>query len=279
MEALASLARLDRIYAVITAAMGAAALGGLLVARWFMDEGGPALGWLLIGLGALVLVGTTAMVALLVVTSRHVAQGRWRGVQTALGLMAVASNPPLGTAFGLYALWVCWVHPGAKARFAGRAEPAADAALQERSLQYARLARRLVTWSGAVYIVLTLGIMAGVGGVLSWGQQEGPVEVTAEHIALGGMYGETVDRTDIEGVELRGGLPTITLRTNGYALGDTLLGWFSTREHGKVKLLVHSGEGPFVYITRQGGLLIYASADPDRTRAVYEQLRGGSAAP
>lgn len=279
MDALTRLARFDRLYAGVTAAIGGAALAGLLLAGLLVDEGGPGVGWLLAGIGALIVVVTVAMVALLLVTARRIEQGRWRGVQTALAILSVASNPPVGTAFGLISLWICWMHPGARARFQGRPEPAADPALAERFAHHTRLARRLILGGGVVYAVLSFGALAAVGGVLSWGQQDAPVEVTADTVDFSGMYGEEIDRDDINGVELRGGLPTITLRANGYALGDTLLGWFMTREYGKVKLLVHTDEGPFLYIHHKDGLLIWASADPDRTRAVHEQLMEAPGAP
>ncbi len=47
----------------------------------------------------------------------RVSEGRWRGVQTVWAAMSVANNPPLGTAYGLYALWVCWVNPETRAAF------------------------------------------------------------------------------------------------------------------------------------------------------------------
>ena len=39
--------------------------------------------------------------------AERIGQGRWRWVQTAVGILAVA-DPPVGALYGLYALWVAW---------------------------------------------------------------------------------------------------------------------------------------------------------------------------
>jgi len=41
---------------------------------------------------------------------RNVAEGRWRLVQTIWAVLSLGNNPPIGLAYGAYALWVCWAN-------------------------------------------------------------------------------------------------------------------------------------------------------------------------
>jgi hypothetical protein len=47
----------------------------------------------------------------------RVAEGRWRWLQTVWAVLNLSNNPPFGAAYGLYALWVCWINPETKAAF------------------------------------------------------------------------------------------------------------------------------------------------------------------
>jgi hypothetical protein len=53
---------------------------------------------------------------LLVLAGRAVGQGRGRILQTVLAVLTIASFP-VGTAYAIYALWVCWSNPPTRAAF------------------------------------------------------------------------------------------------------------------------------------------------------------------
>ena len=62
-------------------------------------------------------MGITLPFALLhYLTGKRVAEGRWRIVQTILAIMGIM-NMPVGTAYGLYSLWLCWMNEESKAQF------------------------------------------------------------------------------------------------------------------------------------------------------------------
>ena len=113
--------------------------------------------------------------------------------------------------------------------------------------------------------------------MFSWGGQEPEVIVSDQQIEIQGMYGETIERAQLTEVALHEELPTITLRTNGYALAGTLKGWFTTREHGRVKLFVHVERPPYIYMHTPDHWVILSYSDPARTRALYEQIHGNAA--
>lgn len=80
-------------------------------------------GWLFALIGVTVFVILCAHAAAHVLTGLLVGAGRGRALQTLLAWMQVWSFP-LGTAYALYALWVCWVHEPSRERFERAIKPA-----------------------------------------------------------------------------------------------------------------------------------------------------------
>ena len=73
----------------------------------------------LVAMAAIMVVAAGFLVGIGVlhlVTGGKVGQGRWRIVQTVLAVINL-SNAPLGTAYGVYALWVCWMNEESKRYF------------------------------------------------------------------------------------------------------------------------------------------------------------------
>ncbi len=65
-----------------------------------------------------VLMLLAALTWLAVISARGVIRGRGRWAQTVLALVSLPSIP-FGTAYGLYALWVCWIHKKTRMSFRG----------------------------------------------------------------------------------------------------------------------------------------------------------------
>ncbi|MBN2495122.1 MAG: hypothetical protein JXR96_11060 [Deltaproteobacteria bacterium] len=74
---------------------------------------------------AVVLVLFTPFTVLHILTGLRVVKGRWRPVQTVLAAVQFFI-PPIGTAFGIYAFWVCWGHTENKAFFKSGGVPASQ---------------------------------------------------------------------------------------------------------------------------------------------------------
>jgi hypothetical protein len=273
MDHLQGLGKVNGAYAWFTGLIGLVSVIGLAVMASVSQSDDAALAQLLAGTAALATMIVVAEVLLLVATAKRVEQGRWRLVQTVLAGLSVASNPPVGTAYGLYALWVCWVEPASKAAF----EPPPGGAPQPRSPASAgnrpyKIVMKLIVIFGVLYALLAVATFVGVGWLMSWGGQQTEFSTTDTQVVISGMYGEEILRSDITQIDLRDELPTITMRTNGYALGDTLKGWFATEELGKVKLFVHADSPPFIYVQTSDHWLIYGASDPAQTRARYDEL-------
>ncbi len=277
MTHLQQLNKVNRAYAGITIAIGIVCAVGMGWMTAISYEADAVFGHIMLGSTVLtvVLVGGTAVLMLL--TGSRVEQGRWRMMQTVLAVLNI-SNAPLGTAYGAYALWVCWSDPASKARFE-QVPPPAGASTDTGANRFYRIVIGIIYGFGAFAVLLTLATFIGTGVLMQSGGREPEVTVSAGALRIDGMYGESIDLAQVDAIELHDELPTITLRTNGYAMGDDLKGWFATEELGKVKLFVHADVAPFVYLHTPEYWVIYGSDDPAQTQALYEQLTGSGAAP
>jgi hypothetical protein len=118
-----------RTLKLLNLAMGAVtALGGILFLAMFVIPGMLACGD---GeqAGAVFIITGTAVAALLVglglahvLAGNLVAVGRGRALQTALAVLQV-STFPVGTAYAIYALWVCWLNERTKKAFESAFRP------------------------------------------------------------------------------------------------------------------------------------------------------------
>jgi hypothetical protein len=91
------------------------------------------------------------------------------------------------------------------------------------------------------------------------------------------FYGQTYRLTEVTKVELLPALPPIRLRTNGYAAGGTLRGWFSLGSFGNGKLFVEAGHPPYVAVTLREGFVIINYAEPNDTERLYAALQAAFA--
>ena len=94
-------------------------LGGLAVGGSMLMGGGEGdmtplvITGVSIGFAALIIF---VLFALYIVAGRKVAVGRGRILQTILAVLAI-TNLPIGTIYGAYALWVCWMNEETKKVF------------------------------------------------------------------------------------------------------------------------------------------------------------------
>lgn len=86
----------------------------------WQDGEAPGLIFILAGILAFLLLGGLGVGH--VVVGYLVGSGRGRVAQTFLATMQVMSFP-VGTAYGLYALWVCWAHEPSARRFDATLKP------------------------------------------------------------------------------------------------------------------------------------------------------------
>lgn len=126
-------------------------------------------------------------------------------------------------------------------------------------------------------VALTGVVILGVAGlVLPFYLQtrEPKVTVSGQRLSIeSAVYGQDYELDDVTAVSLEARLPRVLARTNGFAANGLLRGWFAVDGLGKGKLFVDSGKGPFVLVRLRDGFVIVNFPDPEKTRALYEQLQ------
>lgn len=105
-----------------------------------------------------------------------------------------------------------------------------------------------------------------------------PTQVTLsnEGIQIHGMYGNEYSWESIESITIQEDLPTITLRTNGSAIGSSLKGNFLTEEYGPVTLFVDSTKSNFIYLKTKNKLVIFNLDQDDMTRKLFDEMKSHS---
>ena len=130
-----------------------------------------------------------------------------------------------------------------------------------------------------VALVFTAVTFIFVGGLIFYGEKEPVVNISDNQIRIAGMYGLSVDFSDISSISLIGKSVAdlgAVRRTNGYGgFSESLKGHFDSPDLGKVLLFVKSGASPTLWIERESQEDIYLSyKDGEKTKALYQELKG-----
>ena len=141
-------------------------------------------------------------------------------------------------------------------------------------------ARERGSWRTVAIAAVVLAAVAAF--VLTFYRQtlDPNVTVTAQRLSIETpFYGQDYPLEDVTSVSLEPFLPRVLLRTNGFAGGGRLRGWFLVEGLGRGKLFVDAGNAPYVLVRLREGFVIVGFSDPARTRALYEQLRAARTQP
>lgn len=107
---------------------------------------------------------------------------------------------------------------------------------------------------------------------------EKPPRVTVSQEGMeisSGLYGVDLPWSTVTEVSLEQELPRILRRTNGYALGGTLRGYFNVEGEGRVRLFVERDEPPFVRITSSTEGVVYVGlGNGGGTRQLFKEISG-----
>lgn len=125
-------------------------------------------------------------------------------------------------------------------------------------------------WSGVLLVVTVLVVI----GVFCVGKRENRMELGAESLVIGGMYGEEIELSDIDTVYMSrlADLPNVEVRLNGYADGEVMKGYFRLTDWGKCKFLVHDVQGDVIVIVTRGRRFIVNQYASEGTAALYESV-------
>ena len=94
-----------------------------------------------------------------------------------------------------------------------------------------------------------------------------------DKIEFTGSYGFELNLSEVESVEMLDKIPAIKIRTNGYSAGNVNKGAFRLESWGKCRLMLNSGEPPFLLIiTKDGEKTIINNEDKSVTEEIYNYI-------
>lgn len=131
--------------------------------------------------------------------------------------------------------------------------------------------RPTVKWIKPLFYVVVLLILAST---IIPTYRETKVQFDNDTFKIKGVYGVTIPFKAIEQVDTVSAIPKISLRTNGYALGKTLIGNFRLAGDRDVILFVKMGFGPYVVIKSKEKVPVYINFEnKQKTIDLYDKLR------
>ncbi len=110
-------------------------------------------------------------------------------------------------------------------------------------------------------------------GFLAYGFKENKILFDSQKIEIKGNYGETLQIDQIKKIEIKNELPKITLKTNGFALGDVKKGYFKTENGEVIKLILNSAQKPYILFTKSNGKKVYYSAKKKSNREILNEIK------
>jgi hypothetical protein len=124
-----------------------------------------------------------------------------------------------------------------------------------------------------IAVLVLFGCLVLVVVLFIYGYRETGLYVDETKIEFTGMYGETLDMSQVETIELVSSLPKIALKTNGFALGTISKGYFQMENGENVKLLLNSHTKPYILIKMRNGKKIYYSDKSNSTENHFQKLQ------
>jgi len=123
-------------------------------------------------------------------------------------------------------------------------------------------------------LVLVLVPVLGLVGASFWLQTRPPaVAVRPAGLEVKSLfYGGTFAASDLTRISLEPALPRVLARTNGFSGAGSLRGHFRVEGLGDGLLFLERGRAPYVLVRMREGFVILGFAEPEKTRALYEEL-------
>jgi hypothetical protein len=119
--------------------------------------------------------------------------------------------------------------------------------------------------------IILLGLALPIVLMISGGK-ETKLEFSDSSFTIKGMYGMNIDYSNIILIDTISSLPKIKVRTNGYALGNTLKGNFKLYDQTKVKLFVEEGIPPYIHIKTDKADLYLNFKEPVATSDLFKKI-------
>jgi hypothetical protein len=96
-------------------------------------------------------------------------------------------------------------------------------------------------------MVIIFGLILPAVLIIS-GSRETKLEYYDSYFKINGIYGTSINYSEIIRIDTLNSLPRIKIKTNGYAFGKVLKGHFRLYDQSRVKLYIKKGIPPYLHI-------------------------------
>jgi hypothetical protein len=121
--------------------------------------------------------------------------------------------------------------------------------------------------------VAILGACILLVSALVWvGTRENEVKIQQDTLEISGAYGEKIQLDDIKSVRLVDGLPPMTCKVHGFAIGSLKKGYFETKSGEQVKVIAHKKADQTILLERNDEVDVYLQVEPATSRLIYDEL-------
>lgn len=123
------------------------------------------------------------------------------------------------------------------------------------------------------FLLWILSVLLIVGMVFIPNCTETKINVESKEFKIKGVYGLTISYSDIEQIDTISTMPNISVRTNGYDFGKTLIGNFTLSDDSRAKLFIKKGFAPFLMVKSKGQVPVYINfKEKEKTIDLYNRL-------
>jgi hypothetical protein len=119
-------------------------------------------------------------------------------------------------------------------------------------------------------MIITIIVFSFVTLMIFSGIRETAVITTKSGITIKGMYGLTINYSDIVQLDTISKLPGIRLRTNGFAFAKNLKGNFRLQDQENAKLFIKAGTPPYILIRTNNLNLYLNTKDRKKTEDLFK---------
>ncbi|GAB2570009.1 DUF3784 domain-containing protein [Gracilibacillus alcaliphilus] len=120
---------------------------------------------------------------------------------------------------------------------------------------------------------ISLATLLFTGGVFGYGYVTTDITLDDQGIQIDGMYGEQLSWDEVHAAEVSDQPPTVTVKTNGFAMTNHLKGRFLVEEFDStVTLFISGDQAPYIYLETEKGTIIFNRSSEHEAEAIYQAI-------
>ncbi|MFY0650907.1 MAG: DUF3784 domain-containing protein [Cyclobacteriaceae bacterium] len=118
-------------------------------------------------------------------------------------------------------------------------------------------------------VLLVVGIALFVGFKLYYDTRANSFKISNDTIIIEGAYAMSDKMTSIDLID---SIPKVEGKVNGLGISGIRKGTFRIANWGNCQLYIESANGPFILVKTSGKKIIINQAEPQQTKALFDQL-------